>query len=138
MRPFPYIMRRIVFSLLLVCSLNSIAKGTEPLLELPVITEAQVSQLFDEQFLPDIKDLVDFVDREEKVSACVAEYVKKQSKSYSKIVQNNLYDLIHNFDRIASKIYGKKQSADEIPYEDKIEALGRVQCEAYYTLGVLK
>jgi len=131
-------MRRIVFSLLLVCSLNSFAKGTEPPPELPVITEVQVSQLFDEQFLPGIKDLVDFVDREEKVTNCVTEYIKKQSKSYSKIVQNNLYDLIHNFDRITSKIYGKKQSADEIPYEDKIEALGRVQCEAYYTMGVLK
>ena len=131
-------MRRIVFSLLLVCSLNSFAKGTEPLVELPVITEEQVSQLFDEQFLPGLKDLFDFVDREEKVAVCVSEYIKKQSKSYSKIVQNNLYDLIHNFDRITSKIYGKKQSADEIPYEDKIEALGRVQCEAYYTMGVLK
>lgn len=131
-------MRRIVFSLLLVCSLQSVAKGVEPIPVLPIITEVQVSQLFDEQFLPDIKDLVDFVDREEKVSVCVTEYIKKQSKSYSKIVQNNLYDLIHNFDRITSKIYGKKQSADEIPYEDKIEALGRVQCEAYYTMGVLK
>jgi len=131
-------MRSIVFSLLLVCSLNSFAKGTELPPELPAITEVQVSQFFDEQFLPNITDLVDFVDREEKVTTCVAEYIKKQSKSYSKIVQNNLYDLIHNFDRIASKIYGKKQSADEIPYEDKIEALGRVQCEAYYTMGVLK
>lgn len=131
-------MRRIVFSLLLVCSLNSFAKGTELPPELPVMTEVQVSHLFDEQFPLDIKDLVDFVDKEEKVSACVAEYIKKQSKSYSKIVQNNLYDLIHNFDRITSKIYGKKQSADEIPYEDKIEALGRVQCEAYYKMGVLK
>ena len=131
-------MRRIIFSLLLVCSLNSIAKVAEPLLELPAITEVRVSQLFDEQFLPDIKDLVDFVDKEEKIVACVAEYIKKQSKSYSKIVQHNLYDLIHNFDRIASKIYGKKQSVDEISHEDKIEALGRVQCEAYHTLGVLK
>ena len=138
MWPFPYIMRRIIFSLLLVCSLNSIAKVAEPLLELPAITEVRVSQLFDEQFLPDIKDLVDFVDKEEKIVACVAEYIKKQSKSYSKIVQHNLYDLIHNFDRITSKIYGKKQSADEIPFEDKIEALGRVQCVAYHTLGVLK
>lgn len=138
MWPFPYIMRRIVFSLLLVCSLNSFAKGTDSLVELPVITEVQVSQLFDEQFLPSLNNLFDFVDREVKVTACVSEYVKKQSKSYSKIVQNNLYDLIHNFDRILPKIYGKKQAADEIPYEDKIEALGRVQCEAYYTMGVLK
>lgn len=135
MWPFPSTMRSIVFSLLLVCS---IANAAETLSEPPVITEAQVSHLFDEKFLPNIKDLVDFVDKEEKIAGCVTEYIKKQSKSYSKIVQHNLYDLIHNFDRIASKIYGKKQSADEISHEDKIEALGRVQCEAYYTLGILK
>ena len=131
-------MRRIVFSLLLACSLNGLAKGVDPLPESPVITEVMVSQFFDEQFLPDIKDLVDFVEREEKIAGCVEEYVKKQSKSYSKIAQHNLYDLIHNFDRIASKIYGKKPLADEISYEDKVEALGRVQCEAYHALGVLK
>jgi len=131
-------MRRIIFSLLIVCSLNSFAKGAEPLPELPSITEVEVSRFFDEQFFPDIKVLVDLVDREEKVAVCVLEYVKKQSKSYSKIAQHNLYDLIHNFDRIASKIYGKNPQVDEISYEEKIEALGRVQCEAYYTMGILK
>lgn len=125
-------MRRIIFSLLLLFSLNLFAKDFDP------SPEVEVSNIFDGQFLPDIKDLADFVDREEKVSTCVLGYVKKQSKSYSKIVQHNLYDLIHNFDRITSKIYGKKQPVDEISYEDKIEALGRVQCEAYYTMGVLK
>lgn len=129
-------MRRIIFSLLFVCCLSNFAKGAE--LPVDAIAEVQVSQMFDEQFLPDIKNLIDFVEWEEKVSACVKEYIKKQSKSYSKIVQNNLYDLMRNFDRIASKIYGKKQSVDQIPYEDKIEVLGRVQCEAYYKMGILK
>jgi hypothetical protein len=131
-------MRRIIFSLLLVCSLNSFAEGTEPLPELQGSTVIQVSRLFDEQFLPEIKQLADFVDREEKVMTCVSEYIKKQSKSYSKIAQHNLYDLIHNFERIIPKIYGKKTQVDEISYEEKIEALGRVQCEAYYTMGILK
>ena len=125
-------MRRIVFSLLLLFSLNLLAKDVDLPLEIVVL------RLFEEQALVDIKILPDLVDKEEKITACVDEYIKRQSKSYAKIVQNNLYDLIHNFDRITSKIYGKKQSVDEMSYEDKIGALAIVQCEAYYTLGVLK
>ncbi len=134
--PFPYIMRRIIFFLLLISSINLFAKGNDILPE--SVTPLQISQLFVEQNKIDIKNLIDLVDKEEKIVFCINEYIQKQSKSYSKIVQNNLYDLIHNFDRIASRIYGKKQPVDEIPYEDKIEALARVQCEAYYALKVLK
>lgn len=125
-------MRRIVFSLLLFFSLNLLAKDVD----LP--PEIEVLRSFEEQFVIDIKILPDLVDKEEKIARCIDDYIKKQSKSYAKIVQNNLYDLIHNFDRIASKIYGKKHLADEMSYEDKIGALAIVQCEAYYTLGVLK
>lgn len=103
-----------------------------------VLTTVQIARLFEEQHVLDINVLPDLVDREEKVSKCVEEYIKRQSKSYSKIVQNNLYDLIHNFDRIASKIYGKKPDEDGITHEDKIEALARLQCEAYYAIKVLK
>lgn len=134
--PFPCIMRRIIFFLLLISSINLFAKGNDILPE--SVTPLQISQLFVEQNKIDIKNLIDLVDKEEKIVFCINEYIQKQSKSYSKIVQNNLYDLIHNFDRIASRIYGKKQPVDEIPYEDKIEALARVQCEAYYALKVLK
>jgi len=136
--PLLSIMRRIIFSLLLIYSSNLLAKGNDIPAEVLSITPYQVSQLFDEQYKEDIKDLTDLVDKEVKVASCMEEYIKKQSKSYSRIVQNNLYDLIHNFDRITSRIYGKKQTVDEIPYEDKIEALARVQCEAYYTMGALK
>ena len=99
---------------------------------------ANISRIYDEGNSINISDLIDVADREEKVGRCMEEYTKKQSKSYAKIVQNNLYDMIHNFDRIASKIYGKKPEEDSIPYEEKIEALARVQCDAYYTMGVLK
>ena len=133
--PLPYIMRRIIFSLLIVCSSNLLAKGNDIQVEL---TPLQVSHIFDEQHLEDIKTLPDLVDKEEKVSHCVAEYVMKQSKSYSKIAQSNLYDLMNNFNSIVSRIYGKKKVEDDIPYEDKVEALAIVQCEAYYAMGALK
>jgi hypothetical protein len=125
-------MRRIIFSLLLLCSSTLFAKEVDQLPEIVLL------QSFEEQQIIDIKDLPDLVDREVKITACVDDYIKRQSKTYAKIVKNNLYDLIHNFDRIASKIYGKKQEADDMSYEDKIGALAIVQCEAYYTIGVLK
>lgn len=94
--------------------------------------------MFNEQNTDDVKSLPDLVDKEEKVSRCIEEYVTKQSKSYSKIVQGNLYDLMNNFDSIVSRIYGKKKIADNVPYENKLEALAIVQCEAYYAMRVLK
>ena len=132
-------MRRIIFSLLLLCSMGIQAKELDSNTEMEVnnFTPLQVSLIFDEQnTLP--TDIPDLADREDKIGRCVEDYVKKQSRTYAKIVQNNLYDLIHNFDRIMSEVYGKKPSPDQISYDEKIEALANVQCEAYYQMGVLK
>jgi hypothetical protein len=129
-------MRTLIFLLLFVAT-NVFSKGVEPLPP-EVITPLEVHKIFEEQYIIPTGKLIDIVDREEKVSACIEDYVKKQSKSYAKIVQNNLYDLVHNFDRIASKIYGKKPGADEISYEEKVVALAKLQCEAYYTMKVIK
>lgn len=107
-------------------------------MDVEAVAEIQILKLFEQQIIADIATLPDLVDKDQKTTRCVDEYIKRQSKSYAKLVQNNLYDLIHNFDRVTSKIYGKKQQADDMSYEDKIGALAIVQCEAYYTLGVLK
>jgi len=130
-------MSRILFSLLVLYSSVVFANNDLPV-EVVTYTPQQINQLFDEQNTYDVKNLVDLVDKANKVDHCMDEYIKKQSKSYSKIVQNNLYDLMNNFNRINSKIQGKKQETDEIPYENKVEALARIQCDAYYTMGVLK
>jgi len=130
-------MSRILFSLLVLYSSVVFANNDLPV-EVVTYTPQQINQLFDEQNTYDVKNLVDLVDKANKVDHCMDEYIKKQSKSYSKIVQNNLYDLMNNFNRINSKIQGKKQETDETPYENKVEALARIQCEAYYTMGVLK
>lgn len=129
-------MRRIIFSLLLAFSVNLHAESSDQNIE--VFTPVEVNNLFDRNTTIGADSLPDLVDKEEKIRICVDEYVKKQSKSYAKIAQNNLYDLIHNFDKITSRIYGKKPPEDDIPFEEKLEALAKVQCEAYYTIGVLK
>jgi hypothetical protein len=129
-------MRRIIFSLLLAFSVNSYAESSDQIIE--TFTPLEVSQLFDKDRTIGVEGLIDLIEKEEKILVCVEDYIKKQSKTYAKIAQNNLYDLIHNFDKITSRIYGKKPPVADISYEEKIEALARVQCEAYYTIGVLK
>ena len=114
-------MRRLLLPLLLFCSSHLFAQVD--------------SDIADQQIIPEITVPSD---KEEKVSRCIEAYIKKQSKSYSKIAQANLYDMIHNFDSILSKIYGKKGIPDDIPYAEKIELLARIQCEAYYKMGVIK
>src|SRR6478735_8441107 len=108
--PIILIMRRIIFSLLLAISFNSYADSPE--LNIEMFTAIEISNLFDKTDNIVVDDLIDLIDKEEKIGICVKDYIKKQTKSYAKIAQNNLYDLIHNFDKIASKIYGKKSVED--------------------------
>jgi hypothetical protein len=126
-------MQGVIFFLLLFYSISAFSTELEH-----ALTTMQINSLFDEQREVSLAGLPDLVDREEKIVRCVDEYVKKQSKSYAKMVQNNLYDLLHNFDKIASKIYGKKPESDDIPYEDKIEILARIQCDIYHAIGTLR
>ncbi len=130
-------MRKIIFSLLLTFSL-SVQSQTVDLPKEVEITTIQVNQLFESKAKIDVSKIQDLVDKEEKVGICIVEYKEKQGKSYAKITQQTLYDLIHNFGNIVSKMYGKKSGKDNISYEEKIEALAKVQCEAYYAMGVLK
>ena len=127
---------RLLVVLFLFCSVSIYEKGNDILSD--IVSPYIVNSIYTSANIIDIKNLPDLVDQEEKVSVCINEYVRKQSRSYSKIAQDNLYDLINNFGIIMSKVRGKKPAIDDIPYTEKIEALARVQCETYYTLGVLK
>ena len=128
-------MKIAVFSLLLVCSVHSFAKGHDIIDQ---NTSLEVNKIFSDSYKPGLASLVDYIDKDNKVTSCIDNYVKKQLKSYSRIAQENLYGLIHNFDGVLSKLYGKKELPDDIPYSEKIELLARVQCEAYYKIGALK
>lgn len=128
-------MRKLLFSLLIICSSVVIAKEPENTLTESASVTSVVTV---EQTLPDLSLLQDQVDKENKVRVCMDEYIFKQSKSYAKIVKNNLYDLMNDFSRITSRIYGKKPEDDIISYEDKLEVLAKIQCEAYYALGIIK
>ena len=111
-------MRRIIVSLLVFLSVNSYADDVQEDLGTSAIIE--------------------IVEKDNKLDLCVEEYIKKQSRPHAKIVQDTLYDLIHNFDNIISRIYGKKQANKEIAYEEKVETLARLQCEVYHEIGELK
>lgn len=129
-------MRRIIFSLLVAFSINSYADS--PGQNVETFTSIEISNLYDSSTSIDVEKLIDPIIKEEKINICVRDYIKKQTKSYAKVAQNNLYDLLHNFDKIASRINGKNPPEDEISFEEKIETLAKVQCEAYYAIGALK
>lgn len=112
--------------------------GVDRIIPLPEYTPIQVNQLFDAQVSWNINEYQDLVAKEESVNLCIANYVAKQERSFSKITQGNLYDLMRNFSKVISRVDGKKPSADSIPYDEKIKTLARVQCEAYYAIGVMR
>ena len=132
-----YLMLRIIFSLLLFCSLNVYGEALPPPKEIGSnITPIEISNLFIEPL--NKGNIRDLVDKEEKVDKCVVEYINKQERSWAKNNQNNLYDLIRNFGMVVSKLYGNKPIRDNMSYQEKLEILANVQCEVYYGMGVLK
>jgi len=102
-----------------------------------VISAIEINEIFDLNYSEETP-LIDLVEKEEKISICYQTYTEKQSKSYAKIAQENLYDLIHNFGKIVLKIQGKKPEQDTTTHDEKISALAKVQCETYYKMGILK
>ena len=133
---------RIVILLLLLLGVGGVQSRPDELLARQLVEPMQacleISRLLDIEQNIEISSLVDFIDRENKIELCINQYIEKQSKVYSRVVQENLYDMIHNFDKITSKIRGKKPEIDLVPFDTKISALARVQCEIYYLLGGLK
>jgi hypothetical protein len=103
----------------------------------PPMSAIEISKVF-YQNSSTIEFINTFLVRDAKIDSCVQTYVEQQAKSYARVVKENLYDLIHNFDKVVSRIQGKKPNQDTTTFDEKISALARVQCEAYYTLGVLK
>lgn len=75
-------------------------------------------------------------DKSAKIDICVKNYILKQSKQHSKSVQDTLYNLIHNFDQVVERLYGKKITVDNISHNEKLEILANIQCEMYYNMGL--
>lgn len=122
---------------LLFASVSAFAEGSDVMYV--VVKPLNVLQLFTMQTQLNKDSLPDYVKREADVTECISDYVKRQSKSYSKVVQNNLYDLIHNFNRVVSRIHNNKAPLpDSVSYTEKIIALGQIQCNAYYAIGALE
>ena len=84
-------------------------------------------------------EAVDYTVSYEKFEKCVDGYVKKQSHSYAKAAQSNLYDLVHNFDQVLSKLSNKKiDSKSTVTKEERILALAQIQCNTYHRMGLLE
>ena len=101
-------------------------------------TEIDVNNIHVNALQVDTKKLLNVIKREERIELCISEYIRKHSKSYTAIAKQNLYEMMHDFDRITSRIYGKKPAQDIVPLEEKVEAVAKVQCEVYNAMGILK
>ena len=89
-------------------------------------------------YSPKPENILDLIKKEDKLNQCIEDYIRKNSRSYVKITQKNLYDLLHNFELVMSKLQNKKPISDNTTFEEKIEALARVQCELYLTMKLLR
>jgi hypothetical protein len=70
--------------------------------------------MYDSKSILTIVGIQDLITREEKIKICVSEYIEKRTKTYAKIPQVNLYDMMHNFGRVVSRIYGSKVEKDDV------------------------
>lgn len=127
-------MKVFVYFLLLLFSTTSLGKDYESI----NLDSILLLKIFEETNILDISKLPDFIDKEEKISICVEEYKARQSRSYARSVQKNLYDLIHNFEGVISRITGNMRSNGHVSLQYKIDALAKIQCDIYYSMGVLK
>lgn len=75
-------------------------------------------------------------EKEIKISECIEDYIKRQKKSYLVESQNDLYYLMHDFGKIIKKLDGKPVNST-VSREEKLLSLAKIQCEAYYSLGIL-
>lgn len=118
-------------------SVNSFAEGSDVIYN--TYTAVAVAKLYDSAHTISKVGLPNLIDREVKVNKCITEYLEKNSKTYAKIVQDNLYDILNNIGRVEAKIYGRKYTeTDRVARDKKLAALAKVQCEAYYAVGELK
>ena len=128
-------MKKILLLLLLIISATSYSKEFDVQVDSSNSVKDMITIV--EKTIQVSDNIAPISEKEIKIKNCLEEYTKKQSKSYSKIIQNNLYDLIYNFNNILSKLYNGKIKND-ISFEEKIAMLSKIQCEAYYDLGILK
>lgn len=102
--------------------------------------ELRINSIF--QYEENHKEFVetqDYLKKYHAFSQCINTYIEKQSRSYIRSAQSNLYDLIHDFDKISDKVAGKRVKENSfIKKEERILALASIQCNTYYRLGILK
>lgn len=135
---YPLIVLKYLFLMLLFIGNVSVnSKVIEPDVIAPMFP-IDINRQFEKTATTSMSALFDLVDKENKVSSCVAAYIKRQSRSYTRQTQDNLYNLMNNFDNIISRLYNKQVAPDDITHNEKVEVLARIQCEAFYKMGILK
>ena len=104
------------------------------------ITAIQINRIYDRNITYQVQKYLDLVAKEEKINSCVENYRDTQQKqAWARTTQETLYGLTHNFGSITERIYGKRvMGNDGVSLDEKLEALGIIQCEIYFSLGMIK
>lgn len=95
----------------------------------------RLHELYQPMDLPVARDVLD---KYERVERCIEEYKTKRPRRGAGVVQDTLYDMIHNFDQVASRLKGRREKKDTVTDEEKLAAIAVIQCETFYSMGVLK
>ena len=129
-------MKEIICVLVLLCLVllysNTFAQtaGSQEPADVPVLIHPRV--------IPIEAEMAQQRERESKISQCVKDYIEKQSRSSRQRVQRNLYDLLHNFDGVVSKLNNKRIIPDNTSFQERLEAVAKLQCELFYNSKILK
>lgn len=126
-------MRRIL-SVLILC-VTSITVAAES--QIGDFDSLRVNALFELYQSPDIYDARDILDKQDRIDRCIEEYKTKRPRRSVSVVQDKLYDMIYNFDQVVERLKGRSPGKDRVPDTEKIAALAVIQCETFYSMGVL-
>jgi predicted transcriptional regulator len=125
-------MKKVLFVFLLFLSAHAVA------LDSRTIDSKQVHSLY--QFYQPLvmPTAIDLIDKQEKVNYCVTDYKKRRAKKGANTVRDILFGMISNFEQTISGINANRQNKNIVANEKKLQALALMQCEIFYSMGVLE
>lgn len=135
---YPFIVLKCLVLALCALTVISVSAKTVDMFLIAPMTSLDINREFSQKTVITLSGLTDVVNKEDKISTCIVTYIKRQSRSYTKQTQDNLYNLMNDFDNIIARLYNKQVAPSDITHNEKIEVLARIQCDAYYKIGVLK
>jgi hypothetical protein len=127
--------RKLIFAILIFFFAVN-AKAEDQLSEAEVNDLVQVNSVFESTENVDLEKVQDLIDRNQKIEFCSMKYIDERKHRYTKAVQENLYDLVHNFKKVVTELKGK-EGTDKVSYDEMLDTNAHAHCEQLYDMGWL-